>query len=692
MRIKDFKKKLKEEEYNIPNVLPKIQKEAYAKNFSTRTSSNPSPKSLRKSYALRLSSVILIGIMVIGLVFGLGIASQNKMKNRMDFGNIKVVTSNTDLNQILLNSEQYSKVQYTFLEKVGNFVSRFMCAKDDVFESNSSSIPPTENMLPEDNFDQSHLDSVDSSGQMNNQVSNVIENDIVKVDDTYIYHYFYHTLYIYKKDGTSFSLYKSFEYSDEQMEYNKASLQLHQNYVILFYEYGTPTVTKVYIYDKEQDFNLVKTYEVVGSIIDTRLMKNCFYIFTQDNIMLNQPHLPYYKIDGKQEEIALKQVKYVDNALNEGYTILSTIELKEELKIHQSIQLGASHWNVVYASENHIYLASSIFSGKRRKVETTVYQYKIEQGTTILDGFCQADGYITDQYSIDEYKSYLRVAFVDTRNKNPLRYNSLRIYSVTNIDKETKKMKMVGSLEEGLGKEYQTIRAVRFNKEHASVVTYLNKDPLYDVDLSNPENPKIVGTYESMGYSSYLHLFNDTTLLGIGFTDERSPKLSLYQLEEKDGIKVSTQLGEDFIFGKEDSDLISVRYAFEKPRELFVSNQKMIIGIPFIQHRKTGIFYEYSIFQMDLTNSTHPIQLVKSLKGEELWELEKGESYSNFTILSDWTQCDYENPFCQSVITRVVYTNSSYVAITGKGLILLDKEFNYIQRISNQSNNENKKG
>lgn len=48
-------------------------------------------------------------------------------------------------------------------------------------------------------------------------------------------------------------------------------------------------------------------------------------------------------------------------------------------------------------------------------------------------------------------------------------------------------------------------------------VTYRQVDPLFSVDLSDPENPKILGELKIPGFSEYLHPYGDGKLLGIGW-------------------------------------------------------------------------------------------------------------------------------------------------------------------------------
>ena len=62
----------------------------------------------------------------------------------------------------------------------------------------------------------------------------------------------------------------------------------------------------------------------------------------------------------------------------------------------------------------------------------------------------------------------------------------------------------------------EDIKAVRFFEDKAFIVTFLNTDPLYVIDLEDNEQLKITGALEIPGYSSYLHPISDSLLVGIG--------------------------------------------------------------------------------------------------------------------------------------------------------------------------------
>jgi hypothetical protein len=62
----------------------------------------------------------------------------------------------------------------------------------------------------------------------------------------------------------------------------------------------------------------------------------------------------------------------------------------------------------------------------------------------------------------------------------------------------------------------EDIKSVRFFENKAYIVTFLNTDPLYVLDLTDKDQLKITGALEIPGYSSYLHPLSDDLLIGVG--------------------------------------------------------------------------------------------------------------------------------------------------------------------------------
>lgn len=86
---------------------------------------------------------------------------------------------------------------------------------------------------------------------------------------------------------------------------------------------------------------------------------------------------------------------------------------------------------------------------------------------------------------------------------------------------------------EEIGKPNEDLYGVRFFQDRAYIVTFERIDPLYIVDLSNPEDPFIAGELELPGFSEFLHPVSDNLLLGIGKDVGESGGFSLV-----DGLKI----------------------------------------------------------------------------------------------------------------------------------------------------------
>lgn len=89
--------------------------------------------------------------------------------------------------------------------------------------------------------------------------------------------------------------------------------------------------------------------------------------------------------------------------------------------------------------------------------------------------------------------------------------------------------RVVGSLR-GLARG-ERIYAARLIGSTLYLVTFRQVDPLFAIDLSNPEEPRVLGFLKVPGFSEYLHPIAPGRLLGIGVEDGYL-KVSLYDVED----------------------------------------------------------------------------------------------------------------------------------------------------------------
>ncbi len=142
-------------------------------------------------------------------------------------------------------------------------------------------------------------------------------------------------------------------------------------------------------------------------------------------------------------------------------------------------------------------------------------------------------GRLLNEFSIDEYDDYLRVAStIDYTMVGRIMWfvRFPNIASSKNavyvLDKD---MNIVSSVED-LGIT-ERIYSARFMGDKAYLVTFRQIDPFYVIDLSNPYRPYKAGELKIPGYSSYLHPLDKDLIVGIG-KDGASVKISLFDVSD----------------------------------------------------------------------------------------------------------------------------------------------------------------
>jgi hypothetical protein len=184
----------------------------------------------------------------------------------------------------------------------------------------------------------------------------------------------------------------------------------------------------------------------------------------------------------------------------------------------------------IYASQDNLYVATSPWMAwrvplaedeidKNETFSTMIHMFDISDPETaryVASG--DVEGSLLSQWSMDEHEGTLRVVVTD---ENPWWGSSdVPDTAVVTMQRRDDELVEVGSVD-GLGRN-ERVYAVRFIEDKGYVVTFRQVDPLYVVDLSDPENPEVTGELKINGYSAYLHPIGKDLLLGVGqnATDE----------------------------------------------------------------------------------------------------------------------------------------------------------------------------
>ncbi len=134
-------------------------------------------------------------------------------------------------------------------------------------------------------------------------------------------------------------------------------------------------------------------------------------------------------------------------------------------------------------------------------------------------------------------------------------------------------MNIVGKVEDLAPGE--RIYATRFAGNRAYVVTFRQVDPLFVIDLSDPANPKVLGSLKITGVSNYLQPVDDNHIIGIGkdATDEgmlKGLKISLFDVSDvSDPVEISK-----ILIGDRGSDSQAL---YDHKAVLFNAQKKLLV-------------------------------------------------------------------------------------------------------------------
>jgi len=196
----------------------------------------------------------------------------------------------------------------------------------------------------------------------------------------------------------------------------------------------------------------------------------------------------------------------------------------------------AADGGTVYGTDSSLYVASgnrwqirpaagaaspvaSDFDPYGVRQQTEVYRFSISQpGAPRYVASGTVPGYLVDQYAMSEWGGYLRIATTTGTSwsladgqPQGAQPSSSAVYVLTTSGPVMRLAGQVGGLGAG-----ERIYSVRFEGPAGYVVTFRQTDPLYTVDLHDPARPRVAGSLNLTGYSSYLHPASGTRLIGIG--------------------------------------------------------------------------------------------------------------------------------------------------------------------------------
>jgi inhibitor of cysteine peptidase len=272
--------------------------------------------------------------------------------------------------------------------------------------------------------------------------------------------------------------------------------------------YSSDVYTFIDVYDVSNKAEpvLTRNFTVSGSYFNSRMIGNTMYavISQPASVIDNIVTLPAV-YEGNNVSTASPSSVYYADMNDSRYTFTSFYGLNilddTEEPTNMTVMMGSA--STMYVSPSNFYVTYSGWDQNAGQY-TSIYRVGIDGLQLSLEAQGSVPGSILNQYSMDEYNGNFRVATnwyaQDSQINNVYVLNS-------NLD-------VTGKLE-GLAPN-ENLHSVRFMGDKCYLVTFKTTDPLFVVDLSQPNNPQVVGELKIPGYSDYLHPYDEGHLIGVG--------------------------------------------------------------------------------------------------------------------------------------------------------------------------------
>ena len=140
---------------------------------------------------------------------------------------------------------------------------------------------------------------------------------------------------------------------------------------------------------------------------------------------------------------------------------------------------------------------------------TNIHRFGLSDTGAAYTASGSVPGDVRSQFSFSEHDGHLRVITTTGDPWNETSETFVRVLRET--DGELIEVGSVGDMGNG-----EAVQSVRFVGDVGYVVTFRQIDPFYTLDLSDPENPRVVGELKIPGFSSYLHPIGNGRVLGVG--------------------------------------------------------------------------------------------------------------------------------------------------------------------------------
>ncbi len=330
-----------------------------------------------------------------------------------------------------------------------------------------------------------------------------------------------------------------------------------------------------------------------GYLISSRMVGDTLYLITNyavyGDIKKSQPetYIPKIYKNGEDSLVGASDILYNPDAQYYAYTVISGIDTSGSGEM-VSVKTVLGYGSTVYSNGKNLYLASPDTFSETMDGYITGYnltnivKFSLDNGSVSFAADGSVPGSILNQFAMDEFDGVFRIVTTVYRYKYPVTDNGVvegvvrdSIDDAISYDTPDStsdsgstppdsidparpsdtpaysdpdsgtwnalytldgNLNIIGKIENLAPGE--TVYSVRFSGSVGYFVTFRQIDPLFAVNLSNPENPTLLGELKIPGFSNYLHPYGNGLLFGLGMDADKntgmtgSMKLSMFDVSD----------------------------------------------------------------------------------------------------------------------------------------------------------------
>lgn len=360
--------------------------------------------------------------------------------------------------------------------------------------------------------------------------------------------------------------------------------------------YQADVYTFLYVYDvsNKAQPSLARNLTLSGSYFNSRMIGDNVYAVVSQTAWVydGRVSLPVVYDGNVAYRVSASSVYYADmNDTSYSFTSFYGLNIHNDAQPATNMTVLMGGASAMYVSPTNIYVTYASWDPASGQY-TAIYRIAINGLELSLAAQGSVPGYTLNQYAMDEYDGYFRIAtnwYSDTQISN--------VY-VLNPD-----LTVAGKLE-GLAPN-ENLHATRFMGDRCYLVTFKSTDPLFAIDLSDPTDPRLLGELKIPGYSDYLHPYDETHLIGLGkdAVEEGDVayflgvKLSLFDVSDvANPVEVAS-----VTIGDRGSDSEALRdpkaFLFDRAKNLLVVPISLAIVSDYLRDQPQGFAYGAAVWQ-----------------------------------------------------------------------------------------------